>query len=317
MGRNYDLKSDIKYTCNLVYQKNYDTHNYIFKNFSIMTWNLWATPCYIKLSKLDERYKYIINKIKTCDCDIMCFQEVSQHLLTKLLNDTNLKNYYFSHSKVNNNYLNTTLIISKFKFNQIKVYHLKTEHDCSLTLAKIGNIHVLNCYLQSGGYFSNLKKGNIRKYHQYRMIQLDEIYNIISNLKSENIFLMGDFNFNLDGNKNDWPEMNIFNNYRKLFDDSFIKSGQDYGLTEDTYINTMRYNIKKYHKCFRYDGILYKSNKFKLDDFKIIGQEPVFEISKDHFNELYNHQPLKVNENNKVDWFISDHFGLVSNFKLT
>ena len=63
------------------------------------------------------------------------------------------------------------------------------------------------------------------------MIQLDEIYNIISNLKSENIFLMGDFNFN-DGNKNDWPEMNIFNNYRKLFDDSFIKSGQEYGLTK-------------------------------------------------------------------------------------
>ena len=33
------------------------------------------------------------------------------------------------------------------------------------------------------------------------MIQLDEMYNIITNLKSENIFLMGDFNFNLDGDK--------------------------------------------------------------------------------------------------------------------
>ena len=33
MGRNYDLHSDIKYTCNLVYQKNYDTHNYSIKNF--------------------------------------------------------------------------------------------------------------------------------------------------------------------------------------------------------------------------------------------------------------------------------------------
>ena len=43
--------------------------------------------------------------------------------------------------------------------------------------------------------------------------------------------------------------MNIFDNYRKLFNDSFIKSGKEYGLTEDTYINTMRYNIKKYHKC--------------------------------------------------------------------
>ena len=88
----------------------------------------------------------------------MCFQEVSQYLLDKLIKDTNLKNYYFSHSKVNNNYSNTTLIISKYQFNQIKVYHLQTEHDCSLTVAKIGNIHVLNCYLQSGGYFSNLKK---------------------------------------------------------------------------------------------------------------------------------------------------------------
>ena len=63
-----------------------------------------------------------------------------------------------------------------------------------------------------------------------------ETTDIITKLKSENIFLMGDFNFNLDGNKNDWPEINIFNNYRKLFDDSFIKSGQEYGLTEDTYI---------------------------------------------------------------------------------
>ena len=49
----------------------------------------------------------------------MCFQEVSQYLLTKLLNDTNLKNYYFSF-KINKNYSNTTLIISKFEFNQIK-----------------------------------------------------------------------------------------------------------------------------------------------------------------------------------------------------
>ena len=120
MSRNYKLDSDIKYTNKLVYQKNYDAHNYNIKNFSIMTWNLWGTPCYIKLSKLDERYKYIITKIKTYNCDIMCFQEMSQYLLNKLLNDPNLKNYYFSHSKINNNYFNTTLIISKFKFNEIK-----------------------------------------------------------------------------------------------------------------------------------------------------------------------------------------------------
>ena len=95
MGRNYNLHSYIKYTNKLVYQKKYDTHNCNIKNFSIMTWNLLGTPCYIKLSKLDERYNYIINKIKTCNCDIMCFQEVSQYLLDKLLNDSNLKNYYF------------------------------------------------------------------------------------------------------------------------------------------------------------------------------------------------------------------------------
>jgi hypothetical protein len=316
MDRRYNLFSDIIYTKKLVYSKNYNNDNYNIKNFSIMTWNLWGTPCYKKLSLLNERFDFIIKKITNFNCDIMCFQEVSQYLLDKLLIDTNLKNYHFSHSKINNNYSNTTLIISKYKFNEIKVYHLKAEHDCSVTVAKIGNIYILNCYLQSGGYFSNLKIGNIRKYHQYRMLQLDDIYNIINDLKSDNVFLMGDFNFNLDGTKKDWPEINTFNNYKKIFDDSFLKSGKKYGLTEDTEINTMRYNIKKYHKCFRYDGILYKSKNFNLSKFNIIGKEPIFDISNEKFHDLYKHHPIKLNENNKVDWFISDHFGLASNYIL-
>jgi len=316
MDRNYNLFSDLKYTKNLVYAKKYDIENYNINNFSIMTWNLWATPCYIKLSKLNQRYDYIIDKIKTHDCDIMCFQEVSTYLLDILLCDNNLNKYNFSHSKINNKYHNTTLIISKFKFNDIKIYHLKAEHDCSVTVAKIGNIYVLNCYLQSGGYFSNIKMGNVRKYHQYRMVQLDDIYDIINNLKSNNIFLMGDFNFHLDGNKENWAEINIFKNYRKLFKDSFNQTKKKYGFTEDTYINTMRYNIKKYHKCYRYDGILYKSNNFNLQSFNLIGMKPIFEITNEEFFNLYNHYPIKLNENNKVDWYISDHFGIVSNFIL-
>ena len=78
----------------------------------------------------------------------------------------------------------------------------------------------------------------------------------------------------------------------------------------------MRYNIKKYHKCFRYDGIFYKSKNFNLSKFNIIGKEPIFDISNKKFHDLYKHHPIKLNENNKVDWFISDHFGLVSNYIL-
>ena len=58
MDRRYNLFSDIIYTKKLVYSKNYN-NNYNIKNFSIMTWNLWGTPCYNKLSLLDKRFEFI------------------------------------------------------------------------------------------------------------------------------------------------------------------------------------------------------------------------------------------------------------------
>ena len=127
---------------------------------------------------------------------------------------------------------------------------------------------------------------------------------------NKNVLYLGDFNCDMNKtNSKIFPELKSITN--KLND---VWVYQDEGTTENTYKNSMRYNIKELHKNYRYDAILYKCSDIKSESAELFGTEKIFEISVNKFKKIFNRKPIAVNKNGKVDWFLSDHFGLVANF---
>ena len=76
----------------------------------------------------------------------------------------------------------------------------------------------------------------------------------------KNSIICGDFNFHLDGELKDWPELAMIDRFKADgFIDTFRQvNPDDPGFTEDTDFNAMRWNQKLIEKQYRYDGILFK-----------------------------------------------------------
>ena len=72
--------------------------------------------------------------------------------------------------------------------------------------------------------------------------------------------LCGDFNFDLDGTRADWPEVAMLRKIKRLgFIDTFPHvNPSDPGYTEDTTNNVMRWNQKLIEKHYRFDAVLAK-----------------------------------------------------------
>ena len=100
------------------------------------------------------------------------------------------------------------------------------------------------------------------------------------------------------------------------------------GLTENTKVNTLRYNSKLEDKMFRYDAI-FSNDKLNVIDSKVIFNEgvPLTEpsdiIAYENIiipNSVKSNPKLmnkiKKNNNGTYDLFASDHFGVISQFNL-
>ena len=308
-----------------------DISNYDLKEFTIATWNLWGSAHFDKISLIDYRIKYIINLLKKENLTIICLQEISKKIINKLCNTKFIKdNYYISSidqpwisekidlpdSSYHDNEPNCwSIILSKIPINKSNYIVLKSDKiEFSTVVAEFNNLTIVNLHLQSGGLASGLDKKVGLKYHNCRQDQMKEIKQFISkNYNSKNIIYTGDFNFDLNKNKLFPERSKIINNLK----DSWIETGNNgkNGTTENTYINTMRYNIKGLHKNYRYDGILYKSKILKPMESRLIGTQSIFDISKKLFKIIFNKDPLIINNKNRVDWYLSDHFGLITKFK--
>lgn len=299
--------------------------------FSICTWNIWGAAHFDNISLIKKRLPYIIQELKNNNNDIICLQEVSQSIIDELCYTDFIKNNYYISSvkqpwkskkvKLDNSAYNGyepncwCVILSKFAV--IKSDHLILKSDLlefSTVIADLGFVTIVNLHLQSGGMGSgkDYKSGII--YHQCRKTQMKEIKKFVKdNYNNKSVIYLGDFNCDLNTNKLFPETKNITNN---LIDSwTYLKNKGLDGTTENTYINTMRYNIKKLHKNFRYDGILYNSDKINAIESTIFGLESIFEISSNAFKKIYNYEPIIVNKNDNVDWFLSDHFGLITTFE--
>lgn len=298
------------------------------KNFTIATWNIWGSEHFKKMSMINKRIKFIIKTLIEEDIDIVCMQEVSKYVIDKLCANKTIQQRYCMSSikqpwrsiKVDvhgSEYEDVepncwSFILSKYPVNKSSHIVLSSEMiDFSCIVATIQNMTIVNLHLQSGGMGSGMDAKLGHKYHKCRIDQMAHIKKYIAdNYDKNNVIYLGDFNFDLNENKL-FPESTII---RKGLKDAWKINNKDIGTTENTYVNTMRYNIKQVHKNYRYDGMLYKSDLYKPIASKIFANQKIFEISPSKFKKNTLKEAIVLNKNKKVDWFLSDHFGVITHF---
>jgi len=249
-----------------------------------------------------------------------------------------------------------TTIISKYPAIKQTTYMLQgnSSYYNSLGVYEFKNVVIFNVYLQAGSKFSPGLKYNWENYSRCRRQQLIFIKSLIdSYANSKAVIVLGDFNFELnsihyDGTPDDlenWSESKFLKDIN--LDDSFkTLHPEDLGLTENTEINTLRFLGKLEHKALRYDGIFF-NNKLTPIDSKIVNNIPL-KLNDQHKNDLeipFNPQEINgdyelalvfrpggqagdelsekleryKHEKNLLDGyelFVSDHFGVMTHFRL-
>lgn len=305
--------------------KNFDNKD-VKKKIRVMTYNIWGVEN-IKIIKLEKRLPYIVKEILHYKPDIVCIQEMSRTALEYFKSNNKLINhYYFSEENPDlrpNGEIRatiTTFVLSRFK-PKITKYLMETNmFGYPLIIVEYNNFLFANIHLQSGGESSfNLDDDvDVNSFMECRKKQLLYIKYILKkhNYQNKNTFVMGDFNFDLDRE----PEKYTLKKLH-LQDTWKILMGNKNGFTENTDINKLRWNIKQKTKLVRYDAILYRGNISPIK-MKIIGNKPIFYIDKNDkdFNDYIIKKNLDKNkiklENNKLPYFPSDHFGIITEFEI-
>lgn len=348
-GARYGYRTDtLTRKCNefkLNYEYSLTDDLEIPKTFSIMTCNLMGI---LRKGDNEDKYKFeykllklriklLSKEIRKENPDIICFQEVSDpayKLLFKKISD-DYKYVYeriFAIEKVKDqrNHDVEVMIFSKYQAQNVKLYSIggSLSYDCSMLVAKFLNLTVYNCYLQAGSKHSVGQKHYWYHYMRCRMNQLFEIKTMIDNEFKENekrpVIVTGDFNFHLDGPDEEWPELSVIDNFLK---DAWKKLNPNYleteeGFTENTDINTMRWNMKFQKKKLRYDGLLYNGNLEPIS-VNVVAKKPI-EINNDLSKKFIKYwsvpgheKDLKYynKEKETLALFVSDHFPVIGKFK--
>lgn len=328
-GYNSENLGNSCYKWQLVYVKNFKNPKTLPINFKVMTMNIWglSKKNMRRYGMMDKRMQKISEIINFKNADIVCLQEMSNtsfEIINSLINKSYLRSedIFLSDAEIKSKRNRILDTFAYFKYEPIKVeiYSIggNLGYDNSVLLIEYNDTIIFNIYVQSGSKYSPGQEENAIHYsrcrrEQYEMIgrQINEKY------IDKKIIICGDFNTHLDGPESEWPETRQINQMG-LIDTFRILHPNDPGFTEDTNINKMRWNTKFKQKLFRYDGILVKNLLPK--SCNIIGKEPFdleptdVEIVKEY---LRNHNlnitelEYKSGTNNILEWWPSDHFGLV------
>jgi len=318
---------------------NYENYGILGENLKICSWNVWGILKYKKpfiTWSLNKRINNIIDIILQEDIDILCLQEISTPVY-KILRARLGDKYYFYDENINIEKTSTErnrgleiLFLSKIRAYRYQNFLLggNLDYKNNLSVLEFPNFVLFGCYCQAGSKFSIGQEKKWFHYSRCRSEQLEILFQEIRKYKQEKMVILGDINFHLDGNIEDWPEVN---NLQKLKEYGFIDSYRSLfpniaanpGLTEDTEVNLMRYNSKFVDKKFRYDGILSKG--LTPVDCKILGTNQIRlttdEIVNmiDQFVYIENIDKIRVaksaeNPEGELALWPSDHFGILSHF---
>ena len=171
-------------------------------------------------------------------------------------------------------------------------------------------------------YKQKYKADNYSRCRIHELLFVNSLIESIDESKNLPVILLDDFNFDLNGSIEEWPEIKHLKNLK--LKDSWIDTNPrvdiNLGNTEETNINTMRWNNKFEEKHFRYDAILYRNlecikssvvfnSPYLLEEPELIESYEQSIVSKDKVGD----KRIKKS-NGKYELFISDHFGVLSQF---
>ena len=343
IGKNYGYEEENLgrgcYTDSLVlnYEKVYEEFDDLPPKFKLMTYNMWGLDK-PKLRRLFSLRKDLLQKtIAGVNADIMCLQEMSAFSYEEMKDF--IAGYPFA-SEVPlldtlkpRNHAIEVYYISRFKPRRIAIYSIPgvLNYTNSLMVVEYKKLVIFNLYSQAGSKFSIGQEEKWLHYARCRYDILNIIYDMAkAHYKGYSIIVCGDFNFHLDGSKEEWPESAILNKFKQSgFIDTYRETNKDLGLTENTDLNLMRYNQKLVHKKFRFDAILYKSVRgWKCAKSAVFGKDIAYLNENDSawfYNDISEakHKGIAIEDLKGVKKHgrgyrlpinASDHFGVVSTF---
>lgn len=325
-------------------------------NLKIMTYNIWGLEKYNSDESLDflqETMKIRLEKlaeiVQTENPDIVCFQEMSvmaYNILRPLISsyryayEENFGETFTKDQRTQRNRNLEVFILSKYPPSYVTLYSNggNLGYDNSFMVIGFKNLILANCYCQAGSKFSPGQEKIAIHYSRCRYQQYKSLCKKLIELQNgRNIpfVITGDFNTNLNGNIVEWRELKAFSDHtlkdvwKELNDitinDGNTPEGLTSGNTEDTTINTMRWNTKFMPKHFRYDGFLYRGNIVPTN-IKIVGRDPIIlsETMSEKMKKIWipndsdREDKIIYSDTNKnlLELFPSDHFGVVATFML-
>jgi len=309
--------------------------NIIPQIFSIITLNAMGIIRDDNNKKIlmKERVKILVEQILSNRPDILCFQEMSTEFYEELYNKIH-SIYQFSNPQVLTEIKKddvTNFIISKYNPIRTKFVKLKGNlfYPNTLGIYEFDNLVVFNLYLQAGSVSSLGQKNKWKHYSRCRIHELIYISNIIKEY-TKPFVILGDFNFDLnDTNGIIFPEIRYLKDIIEKNNcvDSFKYINPELpGLTEDTDINSLRWNDKFEIKKYRYDAI-FSNNKLEPIESKLFVDIPKILDTEENINAYVNvfvkdkihDSRLKFIgdvDNKQYELFVSDHFGVLSRFKI-
>jgi len=335
--------------------------------FKIMTYNIWHSlkkfPTntdnkqenkknnernIFELEFLEIRVRQVAKIILESKADIICLQEVSLEAYN-IIKPIITKKYKYKYEYESNfkpdididgkrGRTVETMCFSKYpalSYKLLKIEGNLSYNDSAIVL-EFGNALVFNVYLQAG---TSKSPGQSFRWIHYSRCRYNQYLAIGEYLRENNItkpiIVVGDFNTNLDGNEEEWPELRAFNRLN-LTDSWKATSQDDPGFTEDTMVNLMRWNTKFEEKQYRIDGIFYTTGSFITNQNEILGKKPIsdstksridisklqtqfleYKVSKNSKQELNDilRGPLDLHGNTKTLIWPSDHFAIISDLE--
>jgi exonuclease III len=300
--------------------------------FTFLTYNIWGLAHKAENRHLfDLRLPLLAKTLLDADADLCFLQEMSSYAFERLY--PLLRHTYPYASEVpypaegstpvaGRNRQVEVYCFSKMKPRRLRVFGIDgvLGYKDSFMIAEFPNLVVFNLYNQAGSRHSPGQEHKWLHYSRCRYDILNTIHDIIrTSYADSNIILCGDFNFDLDGTLEEWPEKEMLDRMG-LIDTFRITNPDDPGLTEDTDLNFMRWNQKLIKKKFRYDGIFASRGPWRTKKSELIGTK--FKMLNADESEWFitkmsiGSDPTKLITD--IDGLIpinpSDHFGVLTTF---
>jgi len=273
-------------TANTDYDIRYEGGEPVPASFSFLTYNIWGlAKKEVNKHLFGLRKNLLVGTILAADADLCFLQEMSQFAYGELEGPLIGRYPYASErpfpaagtpTPAERRRQVEVYCLSKYQPSRIRMIGIEgvLGYKNSVMIIEFPNLVVFNLYSQAGSRSSPGQEQKWLHYSRCRFDILETIHDImVRDYHGARMVLCGDFNFDLDGSRADWPEVAMLRKIKRLgFVDTFPHvNPEDPGYTEDTTNNVMRWNQKLIEKHYRFDAVLAKG--LRPTESRLIGTE--------------------------------------------